>query len=111
KGEYRAICAELGLIFVTPDTSPRGEGVPDGEGYDFGLGAGFYVDATEEPWSGDYRMWTYVTEELRALVAAKLPIDEGRQGITGHSMGGHGGFRVALRHPVPFCSAPAFVRL
>ncbi|HZC37444.1 MAG TPA: S-formylglutathione hydrolase [Sphingomicrobium sp.] len=108
KGEYRAACAELGLIFVAPDTSPRGEGVPDGEGYDFGLGAGFYVDASEEPWSGHYRMWTYVTEELPALVAAKFPIDEGRQGITGHSMGGHGALTVALRHPDRFRSVSAF---
>ena len=108
KGEYRAACAELGLIFLAPDTSPRGEGVPDGEGYDFGLGAGFYVDATEEPWSGHYRMWTYVTEELPALVAAKFPIDESRQGITGHSMGGHGALTVALRHSDRFRSVSAF---
>src|ERR1700754_3968844 len=81
KGEYRAACADLGLIFVAPDTSPRGEGVPaapDGA-WDFGIGAGFYVDATEEPWSGHYRTWCYVTEELPALVAAKFPVDEGRQ--------------------------------
>jgi S-formylglutathione hydrolase len=108
KGEYRAACAELDLIFVAPDTSPRGEGVPDGDGYDFGLGAGFYVDATEEPWSGHYRMWTYVTEELPALVAAKFPIDEARQGITGHSMGGHGALTVALNHPDRFRSVSAF---
>src|ERR1044071_7609299 len=86
KGEFRAACAEHGLVFVAPDTSPRGEGVPTApEGaWDFGLGAGFYVDATEEPWSGHYRMWTYVTEELPALVAGKFPVDEDRQGITGH---------------------------
>ena len=110
KGEYRAACAELGLIFVAPDTSPRGEGVPsapDGA-FDFGLGAGFYVDATEEPWAGHYRMWTYVTEELPALVASKFPIDEGRQGITGHSMGGHGALTVALNHPHRFRSVSAF---
>jgi S-formylglutathione hydrolase len=108
KGEYRAACAELGLIFVAPDTSPRGEGVPSGESYDFGLGAGFYVDATQEPWAGHYRMWTYVTEELPALVAAKFPIDEGRQGITGHSMGGHGALTVALNYPDRFRSVSAF---
>ena len=110
KGEYRAACAELGLIFVAPDTSPRGEGVPsapDGA-WDFGLGAGFYVDATQEPWSGHYKMWTYVTEELPALVASKFPIDEERQGITGHSMGGHGALTVALNHANRFKSVSAF---
>jgi S-formylglutathione hydrolase len=110
KGEYRAACAELGLVFVAPDTSPRGEGVPtapDGA-WDFGLGAGFYVDATEDPWSGHYKMWTYVTEELPALVANKFGIDEGRQGITGHSMGGHGALTVALNHPDRFRSVSAF---
>ena len=110
KGEYRAACAELGLIFVAPDTSPRGEGVPTApEGaWDFGLGAGFYVDATEQPWSDHYRMWTYVTEELPALVASDFPIDEGRQGITGHSMGGHGALTIALNHPDRFRSVSAF---
>ena len=108
KGEYRAACAELGLIFVAPDTSPRGDDVPDGEGYDFGKGAGFYVDATEEPWSRNYRMWTYVTEELPALVAAEFPADMRRQAITGHSMGGHGALTVALRFPDRFRSISAF---
>jgi S-formylglutathione hydrolase len=108
KGEYRAACAEHGLIFVAPDTSPRGEGVPDAEGYDFGQGAGFYVDATEEPWAANYRMWTYVTEELPALVAAEFPVDLDRQGITGHSMGGHGALTVALRNPDRFRSISAF---
>jgi len=110
KGEFRAACAEHGMIFVAPDTSPRGDGVPgDPEGaWDFGLGAGFYVDATEEPWSANYRMWSYVTEELPALLADHFPIDPQRQGITGHSMGGHGALTVALRHPGRFRSVSAF---
>jgi S-formylglutathione hydrolase len=110
KGEYRAACAELGLIFVAPDTSPRGEGVPDDPAgaYDFGLGAGFYVDATQEPYARNYRMWTYVTEELPAQVAAQFPVDLERQGITGHSMGGHGALTVALSNPGRFRSVSAF---
>jgi S-formylglutathione hydrolase len=108
KGEYRSACAEHGLIFVAPDTSPRGEGVPDNEGYDFGQGAGFYVDATKEPWAANYRMWSYVTEELPALVAKEFPVDLERQGVTGHSMGGHGALTVALRSPERFRSVSAF---
>ena len=108
KGEYRAACAEHGLIFVAPDTSPRGESVPDGEGYDFGHGAGFYVDATEEPWAKNFRMWTYVREELPALVVGEFPVDGYRQGIMGHSMGGHGALTVALRNPELFRSVSAF---
>jgi len=110
KGEYRAACAELGLIFVATDTSPRGEGVPDDPAgaYDFGLGAGFYVDATQKPFAKNYRMWSYVTEELPALVAAEFPIDLERQGITGHSMGGHGALTVALGNPDRFRSVSAF---
>lgn len=110
KGEYRAACAELGMAFVAPDTSPRGEGVPDDPtgAYDFGLGAGFYVDATEEPYAANYRMWTYVTKELPELVMTEFPIDMDRQGITGHSMGGHGALTVALSHPGRFRSVSAF---
>jgi len=108
KGEYRAACAELGLIFIASDTSPRGEGVPDSEGYDFGQGAGFYVDATEEPFAANYRMWSYVTEELPGLISAEYPADMDLQGITGHSMGGHGALTVALRHPGRFRSVSAF---
>jgi S-formylglutathione hydrolase len=110
KGEYRAACAELGLIFVAPDTSPRGEGVPDDPAgaYDFGLGAGFYVDATQEPFAKNYRMWSYVTDELPALTAAEFPVDTDRQGIMGHSMGGHGALTVALRNPDLFRSVSAF---
>ncbi len=108
KGEYRAACAEHGLIFVAPDTSPRGEGVADAEEWDLGKGAGFYVDATQDPWAKHYRMWTYVTEELPKLVATEFPVDMGRQGITGHSMGGHGALTVALNHPGRFRSLSAF---
>jgi len=108
KGEYRAACAEQGLIFVAPDTSPRGDDVPDVAEYDFGKGAGFYVDATEEPWSRNYRMWSYITEELPALVVGEFPVDGYRQGIMGHSMGGHGALTVALRNPDLFRSVSAF---
>lgn len=110
KGEYRRKCAELGLIFVAPDTSPRGEAVPDdAEGaYDFGVGAGFYVDATEEPFASHYRMWSYITDELPQLIAAQFPVDMDRQAIMGHSMGGHGALTMALRHPGRFRGVSAF---
>jgi len=110
KGEYRAACAEAKIIFVAPDTSPRGEDVPDDvEGkYDFGLGAGFYVDATQAPFATHYRMRSYVEQELPALIAANFPTDMGRQAITGHSMGGHGALTVALRNPDRFRSVSAF---
>jgi S-formylglutathione hydrolase len=108
KGEYRAPCAELGLIFVAPDTSPRGEGIPNADEYDFGQGAGFYVDATEEPWATNFRMWTYVTEELPRVVGGNFPVDLSRQGIMGHSMGGHGALTVALRNPQAFRAVSAF---
>ncbi len=110
KGEYRKACAELGVIFVAPDTSPRGEGVPDEpEGaYDFGLGAGFYVDATEKPFAQHYRMRTYIGDELPALIAANFPADMDCQGIMGHSMGGHGALTISLRNPARFRSTSAF---
>jgi S-formylglutathione hydrolase len=110
KGEYRRACAELGLIFVAPDTSPRGEGVPDDPAgaYDFGLGAGFYVDATEAPFDRHYRMHSYVTDELPALIGEHFPADMTRQAITGHSMGGHGALTIALKHPGRFRSVSAF---
>ncbi|HKT76411.1 MAG TPA: S-formylglutathione hydrolase [Sphingobium sp.] len=110
KGEFRRACAELGLIFVAPDTSPRGEGVaddPDGAS-DFGLGAGFYVDATVEPYSRHYRMWSYVTQELPALVAAHFPADMTRQSIMGHSMGGHGALTIGLTLSERFKAVSAF---
>jgi S-formylglutathione hydrolase len=110
KGEFRRACAELGLILVAPDTSPRGEGVPgDPAGaYDFGLGAGFYVDATQQPFAQNYRMWSYVTAELPALVAEEFPADATRQSILGHSMGGHGALTIALTIPDRYRSASAF---
>ncbi|MBO9379649.1 S-formylglutathione hydrolase [Sphingomonas histidinilytica] len=110
KAEFRRICAELGLIFVAPDTSPRGEGVPDDPAgaYDFGLGAGFYVDATQAPFDRHYRMWSYITVELPAIVADNFPADMGRQSIMGHSMGGHGALTIALRHPGRYASVSAF---
>jgi S-formylglutathione hydrolase len=110
KGEFRKACAELGLIFVAPDTSPRGEGVPGdaANAYDFGLGAGFYVDATEAPFARNYRMWSYITEELPQLIAEQFPADAIRQSIMGHSMGGHGALTVALRHAGRYRAASAF---
>jgi S-formylglutathione hydrolase len=108
KGEYRRACAELGLIFVAPDTSPRGEDVPDDPAYDFGQGAGFYLDATEEPFARNYRMDSYLTGELPAAIEAVFPADMGRQGITGHSMGGHGALTLALRNPGRYRSVSAF---
>jgi S-formylglutathione hydrolase len=110
KGEFRRACAELGLVFVAPDTSPRGEGVagdPAGA-YDFGLGAGFYVDATQPPFANNYRMWSYVTVELPELIAGHFPVDAGRHSIFGHSMGGHGALTMALRHPERYRAASAF---
>ncbi|MES3081467.1 S-formylglutathione hydrolase [Sphingomonas faeni] len=109
KGEYRRACAELGVILVAPDTSPRGDDVPDDDAYDFGKGAGFYVDATEEPWAKNFRMRTYVQDELPALIGAEFPMaDMARQGIFGHSMGGHGALTIALRNPERFRSVSAF---
>ncbi|VVT13474.1 S-formylglutathione hydrolase [Sphingomonas sp. EC-HK361] len=108
KGEYRRACAERRVIFVAPDTSPRGEGVPDDESWDFGQGAGFYVDATQAPWAENFRMRSYIERELPALVAEHFPVDTARQGITGHSMGGHGALTIALRDPARFRSVSAF---
>ena len=110
KGEFRHACSELGLIFVAPDTSPRGADVPGdaNNAYDFGLGAGFYVDATQAPFAKNYRMWSYVTDELPKLVAENFPVDEARQSVFGHSMGGHGALTVALRNPARYRAASAF---
>ena len=110
KGEYRAACAQLGLIFVAPDTRPRGPGVPDDPAgaYDFGLGAGFYVDATEAPYAEHYRMRSYITEELPVLVREVFPVDSSRQSIMGHSMGGHGALTIGLTYPDRYKAVSAF---
>jgi len=108
KGEYRGPCANHGVILIAPDTSPRGDDVPDDEAYDFGKGAGFYCDATQEPWAQHYRMRSYLEDELPAMIAANFPADMARQGITGHSMGGHGALTIALRNPDRIRSVSAF---
>jgi S-formylglutathione hydrolase len=108
KGEYRAACAKLGLIFIAPDTSPRGDDVPDDDAYDFGKGAGFYIDATKEPWAKHYRMRSYIEDELPDVIAANFPADMSRQSIMGHSMGGHGALTIGLRNPDRFKSISAF---
>jgi S-formylglutathione hydrolase len=109
KGEYRRLAAELGLIIVCPDTSPRGDGVPDeAENWQFGTGAGFYLDATETPWSANYRMESYILGELTKIVSDHFPADMTRQGVFGHSMGGHGALTFALKNPERFKSCSAF---
>jgi len=110
KSGAQRIAAELGMILVAPDTSPRGEGVPDdAEGaYDFGLGAGFYVNATEDPWKQHYQMYDYITRELQEVVFANFAGDRSRQGITGHSMGGHGALTIGLKNPNIYQSISAF---
>jgi S-formylglutathione hydrolase len=109
KGEYRRAAAEHRVIVVCPDTSPRGPGVPDVEGsWQIGCGAGFYVDATREPWARHYRMFSYLAEELPAVIGAHCPADMSRQSVFGHSMGGHGALVLALRHPGRFRSVSAF---
>jgi S-formylglutathione hydrolase len=108
KAGAQRVAAELGLALIAPDTSPRGAGVPgETDAWDFGVGAGFYLDATEAPWSTHYRMESYI-HELRELVTAELPVDAARIGIFGHSMGGHGALTLALRRPDAFRSVSAF---
>ncbi len=109
KGEYRRMAAELGLIVVCPDTSPRGNDVPDElTNWQMGKGAGFYLDATQAPWAENYQMYSYVTEELPNYLRQHFRMDMDRQGIFGHSMGGHGAMTIALKHPDRFRSCSAF---
>jgi S-formylglutathione hydrolase len=109
KAGAQRVAAELGLMLVSPDTSPRGLNLPgESDSWDFGVGAGFYVDATQEPWSKHYRMYSYVTKELRALIEAQFPADAARTGIFGHSMGGHGALTLGLRNPDIYKSISAF---
>lgn len=108
KAGFQRVAAELGLMIVCPDTSPRGDGVPDDDAYDFGQGAGFYVNATEAPWADHFHMYDYVVDELPKLIAENFPADMTRQSITGHSMGGHGALTVALKNPDRFKSVSAF---
>ncbi|MBT8081430.1 MAG: S-formylglutathione hydrolase [Gammaproteobacteria bacterium] len=110
KSGAQRVAAELGLMLVSPDTSPRGEGVPDDPDgdYDMGLGAGFYLNATQAPWSRHYHMYDYVTEELQQAVFENFPGDAERHGLTGHSMGGHGALIIGLRNPAMFRSLSAF---
>ena len=108
KAGAQAWAAEAGIALVFPDTSPRGEAVANDEAYDLGQGAGFYVNATQEPWAPHYQMWDYLAEELPAIVTANFAIAEDRQAITGHSMGGHGALTLAMRLPGRFRSVSAF---
>ena len=109
KAGAQCMAAQEGMILIAPDTSPRGAGVPgETDSWDFGVGAGFYVDATQEPWAANFRMRSYIEKELPALVAQHFPADMARQGITGHSMGGHGALTISLRNPGRFRSTSAF---
>ena len=109
KAGAQRVAAELGLALVVPDTSPRGLKIPgEAESYDFGLGAGFYVDATQPPWSRGYRMYSYVAKELPALIEESFPVEPGKVGIFGHSMGGHGALTIALKNPDYYKSVSAF---
>ncbi len=109
KAGAQQFAAKHGIILVAPDTSPRGAGIPgEDETWDFGMGAGFYVDATEDPWRSHYRMYSYVTQELPQLITDQFPVDPTRQGISGHSMGGHGALICALKNPTQYRSVSAF---
>jgi S-formylglutathione hydrolase len=106
-GAYRAASAHR-LVVIAPDTSPRGEGVADDPAYDLGQGAGFYIDATQPPWAPHFKMESYITQDLPQAVRARFPVDPARQGICGHSMGGHGALTLALKRPDLYRSVSAF---
>lgn len=109
KAGAQRVAAELGVIVVAPDTSPRGDDVADAKDeYDMGKGAGFYLDATQEPWSRHYRMYSYIARELPKFIAANFPVDPGKRGIFGHSMGGHGALTIHFKHPELYRSVSAF---
>jgi len=108
KAGAQAFAAKAGLALCFPDTSPRGPGVADDAAYDLGQGAGFYLNATEAPWAAHYRMWDYLADELPRIVTANFAVDEERQSITGHSMGGHGALTLAMRLPGRYRSVSAF---
>ena len=108
KGEFREACARLGIAFLAPDTSPRGEGVADDDAYDLGQGAGFYVDAVQAPWAPHFKMESYIVADLIAVVEGAFPLDPARRGVFGHSMGGHGALTLTLRHPELFKTVSAF---
>lgn len=108
KSGLQRVAARLGLMVIAPDTSPRGDDVPNDEGYDLGQGAGFYLSATQAPWSKHFQMEKYITEELNALVLSEFPADANKQGITGHSMGGHGALTLHLKHPDIYKTVSAF---
>lgn len=108
KGGAYATAAECGLVLVAPDTSPRGDHVPDEDAWDFGKGAGFYVDATQSPWDKNYQMYSYITQELNRLIVDNFPVDGARQGIFGHSMGGHGALTLYLKNQDIYKTVSAF---
>ena len=108
KSGLQRVAARLGLMIIAPDTSPRGDDVPNDDAYDLGQGAGFYLSATQAPWSKHFHMDRYITEELNALVLSEFPADANKQGITGHSMGGHGALTLHLKHPDTYKTVSAF---
>jgi len=107
KSGIQRIAADLGIAIVAPDTSPRGEAVANDDSYDLGQGAGFYINATQQPWSSHYQMYDYITDELPALIEANFPVNN-KRAIAGHSMGGHGALTIAIKNPERYCSVSAF---